>query len=57
MKKAFEKALRAKQQQRAKNATRSVSGKFKTLDRLREGSEQLRRAKHASTGRDVRSGS
>lgn len=44
----------AKQQQRAKNASQSVSKKFQTLDRLREGREQLRRAKHASTGRAVR---
>lgn len=56
MRKLFEKALKAKQQQREKNATRSVSEKFKTLDRLREGNEQLKRAKHASTGRGVRSG-
>ena len=53
MKKAFEKALKAKQQQRLKNASRSVSEKFQTLDRLREASEQLKRAKYASTGRGV----
>ena len=54
MKKAFEKALKAKQQQRVKNASKSVSDKFQTLDRLREASEQLKRAKHASTGQGVR---
>lgn len=54
MKKAFEKALRSKQTQRAKNASRTVAEKFRTLDRLREGSELLRRAKNAESGRKVR---
>lgn len=56
MKRTFEKALNAKQQQRVTNASRTVAEKFKTLDRLREGSEQLKRATYASTGRSVRSG-
>ncbi len=54
MKKTFEKALRSKQEQRAKNASHTVAEKFKTLDRLREVGEQLRRAKYAQSGRKVR---
>lgn len=54
MKKAFEKALKSKQEQRVKNAARSVAEKFKTLDRLHDGSKQLRRAKFAESGRKVR---
>jgi hypothetical protein len=56
MKKELEKSLKAKQQQRTINASRPVAEKFKTLDRLREASEQLKRATYASTGRSVRSG-
>jgi len=56
MKKAFEESLKAKEQQRTINASRTVAEKFETLDRLREASEQLKRATYASTGRSVRSG-
>ena len=51
MKKAFEKALKAKQAQRARNASRPIAEKLRTLDRLREGSAELKRAKLIKSGK------
>lgn len=56
MKKEFAKALKAKQQQRERNAGRSVAEKLQTLDRLNERSKQLRRAKVVEAGRGSRAG-
>ena len=54
MKKSVQKFFEAKEKQRKKNAARPVADKLRTLDRLKEGVEQLKRAKYASTGRKVR---
>jgi hypothetical protein len=51
MKKAFEKALKSKQAQRARNASRPIAEKFRTLDRLREGTDQLKRGKLIKSGK------
>ena len=56
MKKEFAKALKAKQQQRERNAGRSVAEKLQTLDRLNERSKQLRRAKVVEARRGSRAG-
>ncbi len=47
MKKVFEKALKAKQAQRQRNAAASATEKFRTLDRLHERSKRLKSGKLA----------
>ena len=51
MKKTFEKALKAKQAQRQRNAQRPIEEKLQVLDRLRERSQLLRGAKPVVTRR------
>jgi hypothetical protein len=47
MKQLFEKLLAAKEEQRKKNAARPIAEKLRMLDRLKERSEQLKRARPA----------
>jgi hypothetical protein len=51
VKKVFEKALKAKQEARARNAARSIAEKFRALDRLREGDKQMKAARKISKSR------
>lgn len=51
MKKAVKKFFTAKAKQREQNASKSVAEKLRTLDRLKERNEQIRRARPAGSGR------
>ena len=52
MKKAFEKFFKAKEKQRKVNASRPIADKLRTLDRLKERDEQIKRARPvAGSGR------
>lgn len=51
MKKAFEKFFKAKEKQRAQNAARPIAEKLRTLDRLKERNEQIKRARPVGSGR------
>lgn len=50
MKNDFERALKAKQDQRKANAARPIAEKFKVLDRLKERSTQMKSAKRTGVG-------
>ncbi len=48
---AAQKFFKAKESQREQNAARPVAGKLRTLDRLKEREEQIKRARPVESGR------
>jgi hypothetical protein len=56
MKKTLERALQAKQAQRAKNASRTVAEKLRVVDRLHQTSRKLKNAKPVGAGRRPQGG-